>query len=111
VKKHTPNLHGFIVKERSFKYYVTFRKKEHLYKLWNSYGISSSVLEELKLQLVDYIVIRTPEGEYIAYLWDFINSPYETTYHGDRQKHLPLSNFMYRPRPQPQPQKETEENI
>jgi hypothetical protein len=91
-------LHGFIKVEGNRKYYVTFRKKEHVYKIWNSYGISYSILKELVKQLVDFIVIRTPEGEYIAGLWDFLNSPYETHYQGDIQKHLPLSNFTYRPK-------------
>lgn len=104
MRKPLRNIHGFIKKEGYKKYYITFRKKEHIYKLWNSYGISVSILDELVKQLVDFIVIRTPEGEYLAGLWDFINSPYETMYKGDKQKHLPLSNFKYRPYTQQQNQ-------
>jgi len=94
------DIKGKIVKKNGRVYYITWRKKSHVFRMWNSFGISTSILDFLKLQLVDTIIIRTSWGEYVCNLWDYLNSPLEYNNNGDVQKHLPLSQFRSRPRHQ-----------
>lgn len=88
---------GIIRKYGARTYYITWRSREHVFKMWNSFGISVSILDHLVKEMVDTIVIKTDWGEYTCNIWDYLNSPLEYDNRGDVQKHLPLSQFTFKP--------------
>lgn len=81
---------GFITENG--KTYITHRDPEiHLFKKYNGYGISKKVLNELKCQSVQNIIIRTPDMELLYSLEDFVNSSLEYKFEEDIQKFISLS--------------------
>ena len=74
--------------------YTTWRAREHVFRKYNSFGISKSILDQLKLKGINKIIIEYKSGEhkwiYLATVDLFLNSPLEYMNGKDLQKHLPL---------------------
>lgn len=77
--------------------YMTERRKYHIFRKWNSIGISYDILKELKRRGVKKIVIKMTDRD--CYLisdledWLWENQRYYWDKLGEIQNHLPLSKM------------------
>lgn len=77
--------------------YKTWRTDKHILRMYNSFGISVSVLNDLRSKNIKSVEIihKSSMGEkhYEADVSQFLNSPIETNFGDDPQKHIPIEKL------------------
>jgi len=85
-------VNGKVVGEIEGDTYITKRvKAKHLMRIYDAWGISSTVIQKLKLSNVSRIVVISDDGmEYRTHMLNFLSNGITKEWGGDEQVFLPL---------------------